>query len=111
MSEAKSVVIDFNQIEGPVYTGRQRGEGLRAKYKLDDLDKEQVFVEVQIPQDTYSISSSFFLGFFGESVVYASSKDSFFGKYRFVTSDMFKTVLEGYVARALQEKQLLSPKK
>ena len=111
MSHSKSLVIDFGAIEGPVFTGRQRGESLRTKYKLEEMDALQAIVTVRIPDSTYSISSSFFLGLFGKSVVSAGNWNAFFGRHLFEANDMFKKIIEGYVTRALQEKQLFDPKK
>ena len=103
-----SVVIDFSRIEGPVYTGRPRGEGLRKKYGLDEIDTSPTSVDVLIPESTYSLSSSFFLGMFGESVVRAGTRDRFFQKYHFSASPIVSTVIESCVSRALQEKGLFA---
>ena len=111
MSEQQNVVIDFETIEGPVYTGRPRGTKLRSKYNLDDVDKRDAVVVVRIPDSTYSISSSFFLGLFGESVVNAGNKQAFYAKFHFMANDMFSRVFDGYVMRALEEKHLLSSKR
>lgn len=103
-----SIQIDFAKIEGPVYTGRPRGESLRKKYHLDDLDKSDTRIDVLIPDSTYSISSSFFLGLFGASVVRAGTREKFFEKFRFVAGPVFTETIESCVARALQEKGLFS---
>lgn len=100
--------IDFATIEGPVYTGRDRGERLRQHFKLDEIDLAQEAVRVVIPADTYSISSSFFLGMFGPSVVNAGSREAFYGRYSFETDDFLKEVIDGHIQRALQERNLFS---
>ena len=64
-------LIDFGRIEGPVYTGRDRGASLRRDLDVDAMDSTNAPVEVRIPKSTYTISSSFFLGLFGPSVVRA----------------------------------------
>jgi hypothetical protein len=96
--------IDFSKIEGPVYTGRHRGEELRRELQLDRIDEEQQSVEVSVPSDTYTITSSFFLGLFGPSVVSAGSKDAFYARYHFQLPPFLKEIVDVYIARALQKR-------
>jgi len=99
--------IDFSAYEGPVYTGRDRGVSLRRELHLDEVDnQEDGVVEVKIPQRTYTISSSFFLGLFGPSVVHAGSKDAFYRRFHFDSPDFLKEAVDNYVARALQSRNL-----
>jgi hypothetical protein len=101
-------LIDFKTIEGLVYTGRDRGERLRLDFHLDDMDAHGDEVDVVIPDDTYTISSSFFLGLFGPSVIRAGSKDAFYSRYHFKSPAFLKDVMDGYVARALQSRNLFA---
>lgn len=103
-----AVTIDFEGIEGPVYTGRARGQQLRAELKLDELDAQNIDVDVTIPSSTYTISSSFFLGLFGPSVVRAGSKDAFYKRYHFRSPSFLKDAMDGYVSRALQSRNLFA---
>lgn len=100
--------IDFGTIEGPVYTGRARGASLRLDLHLDEFDQADTIVEVKIPAKTYTISSSFFLGLFGPSVVRAGSKDAFYRRYKFQSPEFLKDAMDSYVARALQSRNLFS---
>lgn len=100
--------IDFRKIDGLVYTGRDRGERLRDEFHLDDLDASDEVVEVSIPDNIYTISSSFFLGMFGPSVVKAGSKDLFYQRYHFKSPEFLREVVDGYVARALHNRNLFS---
>ena len=104
MTTAISKMIDFKRIEGPVYTGRGRGERLRLEYQLDAVDADQMDVDVTIPDGTYTISSSFFLGFFGPSVVNAGSKNAFYSRFHFKSPEFLKKVIDDYVSRALQSR-------
>lgn len=104
--EAPRMIIDFSKYQGPVYTGRPRGEQIRHELFLDDVDASDTLVEVKIPPGTYSLTSSFFLGLFGPSVLRAGSLQSFFEKYRFDTTPALHEAFNDYVARALQQKQL-----
>jgi len=99
--------IDFSDIEGPVYTGRDRGERLRSQLGIDELDRSSSVIEVFIPDSTYSISSSFFLGLFGPSVIKSGSKEAFFRHYHFLTNDFLKSIIDAHALRALQDKNLI----
>lgn len=101
-------MIDFKDIEGPVYTGRSRGEQLRKELKLDTADAAGEMIEVDIPEGTYTISSSFFLGLFGPSVVKAGSREAFYSRYHFRSPAFLKDVMDVYVSRALQSRNLFS---
>ena len=105
---SKVETIDFSKIEGPVYTGRGRGEDLRKLLKVDQLDSAENIVNVIIPNSTYSISSSFFLGLFGPSIIKSGSKDAFFNHYHFLTNDFLKSIITAHTLRALQDKNLFS---
>ena len=102
------VTIDFAKIEGPVYTGRDRGERLRTDLHLDAVDASGDIVEVMIPATTYTISSSFFLGLFGPSVVNAGSKEAFYTRYHFQSPSFLREVVDSYVSRALQARNLFA---
>jgi hypothetical protein len=105
---SKPVIIDFSTLEGPVFTGRTRGETLREVLHVERLDAEDTQVEVKIPDTTYSISSSFILGLFGKSVVHAGSKQAFYDKYHFTSNSMFREIVDSCVTRALQDKHILA---
>lgn len=103
-----SPTIDFAKIQGPVYTGRERGERLRHELHLDELDRGEDPIVVQIPEGTYTISSSFFLGLFGPSVINAGSKEAFYERFKFRSPAFLKSVMDSYVARALQSRNLFA---
>lgn len=99
-------LINFDKIQGPVYTGRPRGEKLRKELALENLDLQAEYINVSIPDSTYTITSSFFLGMFGPSVVKLGSSDAFFNKYHFSAKPAFMNLFKDYVERALQQKSL-----
>jgi hypothetical protein len=101
-------LIDFGRIEGPVYTGRDRGASLRRDLDVDQMDSVGSAVEVRIPKSTYTISSSFFLGLFGPSVVRAGTKEAFYNRFHFDSPEFLRDVMDGYVLRALQSRNLFS---
>lgn len=108
MMNTSAHMIDLGNIEGNVFTGRDRGERLRETYGLDNFDKLGEAVVVKIPDRAYTVSSSFFLGLFGPSVVQAGSKDAFYARYKFNAPAFLLDVLDGYVSRALQTRKLFS---
>jgi hypothetical protein len=100
--------IDLGRFEGPVYTGRDRGERVRDELGLDSVDSASDDVVVKVPEGTYTISSSFFLGLFGPSVIRAGSQEAFRSKYRFQAPAFLTEVMDSYIARALQRRNLFS---
>lgn len=102
--KSNNLVINFKDLGGPVYIGRARGEIVREKLKLDKYDSGDICVEVIIPDETYAINSSFFLGMFGNSIRKAGTREAFLAKYIFRCNDIFQDVIESCIARALQEK-------
>ena len=101
------LMLDLSKVAGPVYTGRERGEALRAKYELDAKEDAVEVVDVVIPASTYTVSSSFFLGLFGPSVIKCGSVSRFRSKYRFKGPEFLQPVLEGHAALALQGRRIL----
>lgn len=102
------MTIDFRDIEGPIYSGRPRGESLRRKYELDAVDASPQSVTVTVPAGTYSVTSSFFLGLFGPSVLAAGSRDAFFKKFQFFAPPVLLDAFADYANRALQTKTLFA---
>lgn len=105
---APHMTIDFRDIEGPIYSGRPRGESLRRKYELDAVDSSAEKVTVEVPEGTYSVTSSFFLGLFGPSVLKAGSRDAFFDKYEFHAKPVLLDAFSDYANRVLQAKSLFT---
>lgn len=103
----KTMEIDLSAYDGPVYSGRSRGEALREKLALDHVDIDHnVRVHVTIPEDTYSVTSSFFLGLFGPSIVKAGSAGDFYAKFEISGKEAITERLASFVDRALQQKTL-----
>lgn len=96
--------IDLSRMGGPLFSGREKGRLNREKYHLDDIDASDKLVEVIIPDGTYSITSSFFMGLFGKSIRDLGDRNEFFQKYRFKMPEKFRSKVEIYIDRALREK-------
>lgn len=102
-----STSIDFAKLGGPVFVGRPNGEKARQKLGIEILDKSGSPVDVEVPANTYSINSSYFLGLFGESVVAFGSKEAFFEHYRFHASPVLMESIDRHAERALREQGVL----
>lgn len=100
-------VIDFSDLGGPVYAGRPRGERARKQLKLDEQDKNGLVVNVRVPDDIYSLNSSFFLGLFGPSVIYFGNRNDFLKKYVFNAPSFVIDEIDKGIDRALAEVQPL----
>ena len=93
-------LADYNTPGIKVFAGRDRGEAARKAAGLDALDSAGEFVEVIIPDDVFSINSSFFLGMFGNSIRTLGEMD-FRQRYSF-TGRPVALVLEDTIREALR---------
>lgn len=107
MNDKQQLVIDFAKFGGPVYSGRAKGELARNKLNLDAHDAQICQAQVIIPEGTYSVTSSFFLGLFGKSVRHAGSREEFLNRYRFHAPVIFQQSIDLFVLRALREQTVL----
>ena len=103
MNSEQQLVIDFSKFGGPVYSGRAKGELARANLELDAHDVKNCHARVIIPEGTYSVTSSFFLGLFGKSVRHAGSHDEFLKRYNFDTPEVLRITIDLFILRALRE--------
>jgi hypothetical protein len=96
-------VVDLAAYNTPgirVFAGRDRGEAARAAAKLAEADAAGDTVEVRIPDDVFSINSSFFLGMFGNSIR-GLGEAEFRKRYSFVGRPV-DMVLEDTIREALR---------
>ncbi|WP_414432721.1 hypothetical protein [Alcanivorax sp. IL2] len=102
--ETKSInLADFG---GPTYIGRDNGEAVRKKLGLDKMDKNnEVSFTIEIPEDTFNINSSFFLGLFGDSIRSCGSKSAFLSKFNFETHGREYSIINKSIDRALRERK------
>lgn len=103
-----ALTIDLSSVSGPVYSGRVRGEALREKYALDAKEDVVDAINVIIPDNAYTISSSFFLGLFGPSIQKCGSVDSFERKFHFKAPDFLKPIIHAHAALAVQSRNLFN---
>lgn len=66
-----------------VLSGRELGYQIRTKMNLDKVDIDGKKYKIIFPKNIISISTSFFLALFGESVRKCGNKEEFLNKYNF----------------------------
>lgn len=91
-----------------VLSGRDLGDNIRKKFKLDELDKDNEIYEVSFPKNIISISTSFFLAVFGKSVRNCGSKENFEKKYVFNVNSSLKSNINDGITDALNNVDGLS---
>ncbi len=90
----------FRSAGSRVYAGRDRGAAVRQKVKLGDLERANEVIVVSVPEDVFSVNSSFFLGMFGDSIR-GLGEEQFRKRYRFSGADISATV-DYCIAEALK---------
>lgn len=93
--------IDFAKLGMPVFTGRDRGAEARKQLKLDSI-KDGEIVTIIIPEDTYTVTSSYFLGLFGNSVR-TLGRDKFIETFKFEAPKHIVVKLDDWISRAIRE--------
>lgn len=91
-----------------VFTGRDRGELVREKSRVDEVEKEYSSVTIVIPNNVYSINPSFFEELF-VNVVKKLGKDDFLEKFNFISEGSYdyKKQLNEAIDRILRPKTAL----
>ena len=108
MNSESRIKINFSRLGGPTYIGRPNGQLAREKLNLDELeDKEGAEFLIDIPEDTFNINSSYFLGLFGDSVRKAGTRELFLSKFKFETHGKTYKVIERGIKRALMRNKEL----
>lgn len=105
-----TLTVDLNRLAGPVFSGRNRGAAARQEYNLDLAEEQADVIQVVIPDSTYTVTSSFFLGLFGDSVRKCGSLSKFEKKFLYSAPDFLIPVLRGHASLALQNKKLFAQK-
>lgn len=101
MQAEKSIILgDHLPSNKRILSGRDVGEQARLRYHLDDLDTNEETVTVEIPVKIWTLSASFFLGCFGNSVR-KLGEDKFRKKYIFKCDDLFIPNINDGIYRAL----------
>ncbi len=91
-----------------IFTGRDRGEYVRDKSKIDEIEKNKEQITIVIPNNLYSINPSFFEELF-VNVVTKLGKEKFYKKFIFKNDGKYnyEKPLREAVERILREKTAL----
>ena len=95
---------NFKNVKSTLFTGRPQGKSVRQKLKLDELDKSDDIVYVNIPKGTSSINPSFFLGLFFPSIKKLGF-EKFQEKYKIQiqeTNPIIVRILKGHIEDAFR---------
>lgn len=88
--------IDLSMYKGNRYkvlSGAEFGEAVRADNRLDDEDSHEGVVTFYIPDNVYSLNSSFFSGLFQRSIR-TLGESKFREKYKFSCSEVIQENIE-----------------
>lgn len=95
MTKVKIDLDNYRSGGSQVFAGRDRGQKVREAAHLDEIDRDPgIEVDVIVPDDIFSINSSFFLGMFGPSIR-AMGGDAFRRRFHFVGEDLKEIVESG----------------
>jgi hypothetical protein len=99
------IEIDLKKYGGPVYTGRDKGQLIREKNDLDKIDQDSsTNVTILVPDNAFSLNSSFFLGVFGKSIRAAGSREKFLAKFKFKYPPHIEEYIDSGIERALLDR-------
>lgn len=88
------VRVDLGQYQdagSKVFSGRPRGAAVRERAKLTVLEGSAERIDVHVPEDTISLTSSFFLGMFRDSIR-GLQEAGFRARYQFTGKDVSRVV-------------------
>lgn len=98
--------INLSSRTEEIFSTRPRGELFREEYKIDEAIKEDGQVEILLPANLKTITSSFFLGMFGEIVKQSSNKEEFLKQVHFKNAnDTVQEDIEDGIRRALRRRK------
>lgn len=98
-------VIDLTPLGGRVYVGRPNGEAARRHFKIELLEESGSFpIEVIFPDSARTITSSFFLGMFGNSVRVAGTQEAFLNRFKFKANSRIENEIKVAIQEALSSR-------
>lgn len=100
-------LAEYKTAEVKFYSGRPRGEKVRDTLGFENEESQMDEYLIQIPQDTDSIHTSFFLGLFGPSVRKCGTRDAFLKKFKFQAPEGVMEDIEDGILQALKKSSVL----
>lgn len=105
MTVCRIDLSNYKRKESKMFSGRNNGKDARKRSKIEIKEEECKEIIIDVPSDTMSINSSFFLGMFGISVRKLGDS-AFREKYKFKTDNQsIITNIEEGIAWALARKE------
>jgi hypothetical protein len=83
-----TINLDYFACGNRNLVGKENGERAREQYDLDELDRSDDLVEIDVSDNIIALSSSFIDGMFFDSVRYFDGAEGFHKHYKFNTSDI-----------------------
>lgn len=90
-----------------ILSGRDKGEVLREKLNLDQLEQDDDEVIIIVPESIVSFNSSYFLGLFTPSIKKYKSREKFLEKYKFECDEYIDKDIEDGITEALKKNNLI----
>lgn len=97
---------EYQEQKSKVFSGRTLGKSLRLKLDLDKYDNGEEEIVIEIPDETISINSSFFLGLLSESIIYLG-EEKFRKKYKFICKNQIMEDVDDGIKKALKRSNVL----
>ena len=85
-----------------ILSGEESGSSIRQMLDLDSIDKTNKSVIIKIPDNIFCMTTSFFIGLFGPSVI-KLGKYRFNYKYKFVCNEMIYNTIKDGINRLLNK--------
>lgn len=97
--------INLGDLKKEIFTGREFGKEVRKRFNIAQYDNKNEIIQITIPDNTYSISSSFLGGMLEDSMKLFNTKDEFYKKFSFVGKRDFHVIIDSMLYRVLISKQ------
>jgi hypothetical protein len=110
-----NTTIDLDEVRTPrtsgLLSGRDNGEAARNRFGVSKMDSGQDEITVVIPDEVFSMNTSFFLGLFGPSVR-ALGEEGFRKKFKFRCDEqVHRPTIERGIENALKHATIFPEKK
>jgi hypothetical protein len=101
--------IDLSELTGDGevrnLSGHERGLAARKKFDLDAIDARGESVVVVVPEEVYSMASSFFQGMFSASVLASGDRETFLSHYLFDAPTVVLRQIERGIEASLMKRR------
>lgn len=96
-----SCIVDFGQLGGRAYAGRPNGQAAYEYFHIDKMMSECEVVSVKFPDDTKTLTSSYFLGCFGKTIIEMGSEEAFRKKFKMENPEKLNGIISKCIKTAL----------